>query len=171
MDSFAASVCKGLSVKRIKLSFPFVIAGYFGFFQSIMPLIGFLLGVSFKSIVISLAHWITFTLLLFIGSKMIIDSIHNKNNDINEKNSTKSMILLGIATSLDALGIGVTFSFFQINIILAVFIIGLITFFLCFLGVLIGYKFGNKLQNRTQIIGGIILIIIGIKVLLEHYIT
>lgn len=171
MDAFAVSVCKGLSIKKIKISSLFIIASYFGIFQAVMPLIGFFLGMSFQSIVMSIAHWITFILLLLIGSNMIKDSIQNKNINVNEKIDIKSMILLGIATSLDALAVGITFSFFQVNILLNVLIIGLITFMLCVAGVWIGYKFGNKLKNKAQIVGGIILITIGIKVLIEHYLA
>lgn len=169
MDAFAVSVCKGLSIKKLKLIFAFAIAICFGFFQSLMPLIGYYLGNTFQSIIISISHWLTFLLLTLIGINMIKDSINQENNSNLEEFTIGNTLLLGIATSLDALAVGITFSLFQTNIFLVITIIGIITFVLCFCGVWIGNHFGNKLQAKAEITGGIILIGIGIKILMEHF--
>jgi len=164
MDAFAVAVSKGLSMEKgYKNSLK--IGLYFGFFQAFMPLIGYFLGLSFDHIVTKLDHYIAFTLLTIIGLSMILES----NEDvIDNKIDFKTMILLSIATSIDALAVGVTFAFLNVNIIFAIFIIGIITFVICVFGVLIGNKFGKFLKNKAQIFGGIILILTGLKILLEH---
>lgn len=168
MDAFAVSVCKGLSMKKLQLKKAFIIALYFGLFQAIMPAIGYLLGSTFESLVTSIDHWVAFILLGLIGRNMIKESFNKEDDKKNDSVDFKNMIVLAIATSIDALAIGITFAFFKINLLLAICIIGVITFGLSLLGVKIGNKFGDKFQNKAEIMGGIILIIIGLKILLEH---
>lgn len=168
MDAFAVSICKGLSMKKLEWKKAFIIALYFGVFQAIMPVIGYFLGTSFQSLVTNIDHWIAFILLTIIGGNMIKESFDDENEKRNDKIDFKTMIILAIATSIDALAVGITFAFFQTNIILAVAIIGAITFFISIFGVKIGNKFGDKFQNKAEMFGGIILILIGLKILLEH---
>ena len=168
MDAFAVSICKGLSMKKINWKSTIIIAIYFGLFQAIMPVFGYLLGSSFSVIVQKLDHWIAFILLAIIGGNMIKESKDDEAEKRNDKVDFKTMIILAIATSIDALAVGVTFAFFKVNIILSISIIGLITFILSFVGVIIGNKFGDKFQNKAELTGGVILIIIGLKILLEH---
>ena len=168
MDAFAVSVCKGLSIKKFKWKNAIIIAGYFGCFQGIMPLIGYFLGASFSNLVEYIDHWIAFFLLLIIGGKMVKESADDDLEKNNDNIDFKTMTLLGIATSIDALAIGVTFAFLKTNILRAVFLIGIITFVLSFLGVKIGNRFGDKLQKKAELMGGVVLILIGIKILLEH---
>lgn len=166
MDAFAVSICKGLSMK--KLNYKTLIIGlYFGLFQALMPLIGYLLGTSFESLITKIDHWIAFALLSIIGINMIVE-IFEKEEEKDDKVNFKTMIPLAIATSIDALAIGITLAFLNTNIILPVIIIGLVTLILSIIGVIIGYKFGHKFEKQSQIIGGIILIVIGLKILLEH---
>ena len=168
MDAFAVSICKGLSMKKINWRNAMIIALYFGLFQAGMPVLGYALGSAFSSFVQSVDHWIAFILLAIIGGNMIKDSTDDEVEKRNDKVDAKTMIVLAIATSIDALAIGVTFAFFEVNLLLAILIIGVITFVLSILGVIIGNKFGDKFQNRAELAGGIILIIIGLKILLEH---
>lgn len=166
MDAFAVSICKGLELKDINYNKSIKIALYFGLFQGLMPLIGYLLGNIFKDVIINLDHWLAFGLLSFIGINLIKDS--NTEIEINDKIDFKSMILLSIATSIDALAVGITLSVLKINIIISVLIITIITFINCFIGTIIGNKLGNKISKSAKIIGGIILIITGLKILIEH---
>ena len=168
MDAFAVSICKGLSMKKMNWKNAIIIALYFGTFQALMPVLGYVLGSAFSSFVQSVDHWIAFILLAVIGGNMIKDSTDDEVEKRNDKVDVKTMIVLAIATSIDALAIGVTFAFFEVNLLLAISIIGIITFTLSTLGVIIGNKFGDKFQNRAELAGGIILIIIGLKILLEH---
>lgn len=168
MDAFAVSVCKGLSMQKIMWKNTIIIACYFGLFQALMPVLGFLLGSSFAVIVKNIDHWIAFILLTIIGGNMIKESRDDEIEKRNDRIDVKTMLVLSIATSIDALAVGITFAFFKINIILAVLIIGIITYILSILGVVIGNKFGDKLQNKAELIGGIILILIGTKILFEH---
>ena len=168
MDAFAVSVCKGLSMKKVKWKNTIIIALYFGFFQAAMPILGYLLGSSLSDFVQKIDHWIAFILLAIIGGNMIKESTDDELEKRNDKIDFKTMIVLAIATSIDALAVGITFAFFNVNLLLAIIIIGIITFVLSIMGVLIGNKFGDKLQNKAEFAGGIILIIIGLKILLEH---
>ena len=168
MDAFAVSVCKGLSMKKMNWKSAIIIALYFGIFQAGMPIIGYFLGTTFSGFVENVDHWIAFILLAIIGVNMIKDSTDDEIEKRNDKIDIKTMIILAIATSIDALAIGVTFAFFETNISLAVTVIGIITFILSLIGVKIGNKFGDKFQNKAELTGGIILIIIGLKILLEH---
>ena len=166
MDAFAVSICKGLMIKNINYNKSIKIALYFGLFQGLMPLIGYLLGNIFKDVIINLDHWLAFGLLTFIGINLIKEN--NTNLNINDKIDFKSMILLSIATSIDALAIGITLSVLKINIIISVLIITIITFINCFIGTIIGNKIGNKINKLAKILGGLILIVIGLKILIEH---
>jgi len=168
MDAFAVAVCKGLAMKKTDWKKAIIIALYFGIFQAIMPTIGYLLGSAFESYITSIDHWIAFILLTLIGGNMIKEAFSQKEEKENDKVDFKSMLVLAIATSIDALAIGVTLAFFDVNLLLAVSMIGIITFGLSILGVKIGNKFGDKFQNKAEIAGGIILIFIGLKILLEH---
>ena len=168
MDAFAISVCKGLSMKKLALKKAIIIALYFGVFQALMPVLGYFLGSTFSLFVQKVDHWIVFSLLVIIGGNMIKSTTDDEKEKINDRIDVKTMVVLAIATSIDALAVGVTFAFFEINLLLAISIIGVVTFSLAILGVVIGNKFGNKFQNKAELAGGIILIIIGLKILLEH---
>lgn len=168
MDAFAVSICKGLSMKKMNWKSAMVIALYFGIFQALMPIIGYFLGTTFSGLVENVDHWIVFILLTIIGGNMIRDSFDDECEKRNDKVDFKTMIILAIATSIDAFAIGVTFAFFKTNIATAVSIIGIVTFILSLIGVKIGNHFGDKFQNKAELTGGIILIIIGTKILLEH---
>ena len=164
MDAFAVSICKGLCISKIKFKKCLLIGLYFGIFQALMPLLGYSFGNSFKDIIINVDHFIILFILVLIGLNMIIE----KDEDVDNDTNFKTMILLSTVTSIDAFAIGITFSFLKINIILSIFIIGLTTFIISSIGVLLGNKIGNKYQRKAKIFGGITLIILGIKILLEH---
>ncbi len=168
MDAFAVSICKGISMSKMNWKKAIIIGLYFGIFQALMPVIGFTLGKTFENLVTSIDHWIAFGLLLIIGIKMIIDAFKEDNISVNDSINWKVMVILAIATSIDALAVGITFAFLQVNLLLAVSIIGIITFILCVIGTKIGNNFGNKFENKAEILGGIVLIFIGVKILLEH---
>lgn len=168
MDAFAVSICKGLSMKKINWKKVFIIGGYFGVFQAIMPIIGYFLGTTFESFVTQIDHWIAFILLAIIGANMIRESFNEECDNCNDRVDFKTMIVLAIATSIDALAIGITFAFFEVNLLVTTLIIGIITFIICLLGTIIGNKFGSKYGSKAELVGGIILILIGIKILLEH---
>lgn len=171
MDAFAVSICKGLSMKKMNYRHAFVIALFFGGFQAIMPFIGWFVGSRFSAYIQTFDHWIAFVLLTLIGGKMIIDAVKEKEQEIieiEEALDLKELFLLAIATSIDALAVGVTFAFLEVAIIPAISIIGIITFVISFAGVMIGNLFGSRFKNKAEIAGGIILILIGLKILLEH---
>ena len=167
MDAFAVAVCKGLSVEKMKRRYPIIAGIYFGCFQAVMPLIGYFLGSSFQSLIENIDHWIAFVLLSAIGANMIRESRH-KAEKIDASFSVKSMIPLGVATSIDALAVGVTFAFLKVQIIPAVSFIGIVTFILSAVGVKLGNVFGEKYKSKAEMTGGIVLILMGIKILLEH---
>lgn len=171
MDAFAVSVCKGLAMKRCTWTKAGVVGLYFGIFQAGMPLIGYYLGVQFKDVITSIDHWIAFILLGIIGVNMIREAFgsgceacaqHDESLDV------KTMVGLAVATSIDALAVGVTFAFLQVAIVPAVSFIGVTTFAISAAGVKIGNIFGAKYKKRAEITGGIILILMGIKILIEH---
>lgn len=168
MDAFAVAVCKGLTMRKLEVKKCAIIGGYFGIFQGLMPLIGFILGISFQKIITQFDHWVAFILLGVIGVNMIKDSFSKESDSLNDKVNFKTMLPLAIATSIDALAIGITFAFLNVNILLAASIITLTTFILSMLGVVIGNKFGKKFEKKAEFAGGIILILIGMKILLEH---
>ncbi len=167
MDAFAVSVCKGLSTRKLKLKHALICGGYFGFFQGFMPLVGYILGVQFKDKIESIDHWIAFILLALIGLNMIKEAFSDEES-CDPDFSFKAMIPLAIATSIDALAIGVTFAFLNVNIISSIIIIGVTTLIISMGGVKIGHVFGMKYKSKAEIAGGIILILMGIKILLEH---
>ena len=167
MDAFAVSICKGMYFFNNKYKKATIIGLYFGIFQMLMPIIGYLIGYKFHDLIVSIDHWIAFILLLIIGIKMIKNALLNENS-IDNSISIKTMFSLSIATSIDALIMGLTLSLFNINIFISVSIIGIITYILSFIGVIIGQKAGEKLGVKSQILGGFILIVIGLKTLFEH---
>lgn len=167
MDAFAASVCRGLKMKRINLGRMAVIALLFGGFQAVMPIIGWMAGKRFEEYIVSADHWIAFILLLLIGGKMIYDSFNNS-DDISDDFNIKELLALAMATSIDALAVGVTFAFMQTDILISASIIGATTFVLSAAGVFIGSRFGAAYKNKALAAGGTILILIGVKILLEH---
>ncbi len=168
MDAFSVSVCKGLSMIKLNWKNAIKISLYFGVFQGIMPIIGYLFGTRFSGFVEDIDHWMIFILLSIIGIYMIKESFSTEEENINESIDARTMHILAVATSIDALAVGITFAFFDINILLSIIIIGVITFCLSLTGVKIGNKFGDKFQNKSKLTGGIVLIIIGLKILLEH---
>ena len=167
MDAFAVSICKGLSIKKINYKKYFIIAMYFSLFQMIMPLIGYFLGSTFESMIVSVDHWIAFIMLFIIGLNMIIESFNN-NEEFNSNIDLKTMLPLAIATSIDALAVGITFAFLRVNLLLSIITIGVVTFIITFMGTIIGNKVGSKFENVSTILGGLILIFIGLKILFEH---
>lgn len=171
MDAFAVSICKGLKMQRFNVRHAGVIALAFGGFQALMPVIGWFLGKQFESYITGIDHWIAFALLAVIGGKMAVESFKKEEEDSsneNEKLDVKELLVLAVATSIDALAVGITFAFLQVGIVPAVSLIGVITFVLSAVGVFIGHKFGAKFKSKAELAGGIILILIGLKILLEH---
>ena len=161
MDAFAVAVCKGLNMKKINYKQAIIIALFFGGFQGLMPLIGWILGKQFESYITSIDHWIAFGLLAFIGVQMIMEAI--KGDDEEEDQSSELRI-----KELIALAVGITFAFLQVSIIPSICLIGIITFVLSIIGVIIGNKFGTKYKSKAELAGGIVLVLIGLKILLEH---
>lgn len=174
MDAFAVAICKGLAMRQVNKKQMFVIALFFGGFQALMPLIGFFLGSAFSEKIVAYDHWIAFILLLYIGGKMLIDAIKewkdvDKVEELDPPLDLKELTLLAIATSIDALACGVTFSFEKdFNILQAICIIGITTFIISSGGVYVGNIFGGKYKAKAQLVGGCILIFLGVKILLEH---
>ncbi len=168
MDAFAVAVCKGLSMKEFKLNKCLIIAGYFGIFQGLMPIIGYILGVSFQDIITRFDHWVAFILLGIIGLNMIKESFSKETDSITDKVDFKTMFPLAIATSIDALAVGITFAFLKVNVLTSALVITITTFILAIIGVTIGNKFGSKYEHKAEFIGGLILVIMGLKILLEH---
>lgn len=171
MDAFAASVCKGLNMKgRTNYVHAAIIALFFGGFQALMPLAGYILGMNFRQYITKYDHWTAFALLAFIGGKMIYEAIKGGEDDscCSGKLDIKELLILSVATSIDALAVGITFAFLQVKISLAAAVIGTTTFVLSFAGVVIGNKFGSRYKNKAELAGGVILIIMGVKILLEH---
>lgn len=172
MDAFAAAVCKGLSMRKVDFKNILIIGLFFGGFQAIMPVIGYFLGKQFEEYIVSIDHWVAFVLLLFIGGKMIIEVVKDKDAECatcsEEKLQIKEILILAIATSIDALAVGISFAFLRVDITVAALTIGVTTLILSALGVIIGKTFGAKYKNKATVAGGIILILIGTKILLEH---
>lgn len=169
MDAFAVSISGGISIKKVTLKDSLIIATFFGGFQFIMPLLGWSSGLFFRDFIISFDHWIAFGLLGLIGGKMIYESFQNDEEEEGTDFRNLSVLLtLAIATSIDALAIGLTFSVIKTPIVEASIIIGIITFLICLFGVFVGNKFGHLFEKQAETIGGIILIGIGVKILIEH---
>lgn len=173
MDAFAVAVCKGLSMRKINYSHTLLIALFFGGFQALMPLIGWYLGDTFEKYINAVDHWIAFGLLAFIGGKMAIEAItekeENKQKKENKPFSVPELTVLALATSIDALAVGIVFALtpMETNIWSAIAVIGCTTFVLSVIGVAVGNKFGSKYQSRAELVGGVVLIFLGIKILLE----
>lgn len=168
MDAFAVAICKGLSMKRLNWGQGAVVALFFGGFQAMMPLLGWLLGRQFEQYITSVDHWIAFLLLGYIGGKMIWDAFHEEGDACPAGFDLKELLMLSVATSIDALAVGVTFAFLQVHILPAVALIGCTTFALSLAGVWIGCRFGSRWKNKATLLGGVILCLIGLKILLEH---
>lgn len=172
MDAFAVSMAKGLCMPKVRYGQAAIIALFFGVFQAGMPLIGWFLGSQFEGIISPVDHWVAFALLCFIGGKMIYGAIKNDGSqevcDTGEKLDYGNLLLMSVATSVDALAVGITLAFLNVPILLAVTLIGGITFVLSFVGVLIGHQFGIRYKTKAEIAGGAVLILIGLKILLEH---
>ena len=186
MDAFAVSICKGLSMKKIDYRYALVIAAFFGGFQALMPLIGWALGSQFERFITPIDHWIAFVLLAFIGGKMLLDAFRGGEAEAEAECSAagdsadgsesggrskidyKELLMLAVATSIDALAVGITFAFLGVNIWVAIAVIGVTTFVISFFGVVVGNQFGSRFEKPATIVGGVVLILIGLKVLLEH---
>ena len=168
MDAFAVSVCKGLAMPKCTFKKAAIVGLWFGGFQALMPAIGYVLGAQFQEAIASIDHWIAFVLLALIGGNMIHEALDNDEEEADASLDVKTIFLLAVATSIDALAIGITFAFLKVNIIPAVCFIGIVTFIISFAGVKIGNVFGARYKNKAEIVGGIILILLGLKILLEH---
>ena len=173
MDAFAVSVCKGLGMSRLNIRQATIISLFFGGFQALMPLIGWALGTQLADFITPIDHWIAFILLALIGGKMLFDAFRGDDEgEAGEPKDTrldlKELLMLAIATSIDALAVGITFAFLQVAIVPSVAIIGVVTFVLSFVGVAVGHFFGARFEKPATIVGGAVLILIGVKTLLEH---
>lgn len=169
MDAFAVAICKGLSMNKMNRKKAIIIGLWFGIFQGGMPVIGYFLGNTFEDFINSIDHLIAFILLVGIGVNMLKEALAEETSNLNDSINFKVMFILAVATSIDALTIGITFAFFDVNIVAAMWMIGSVTFIISVLGVKLGNKFGDKYQKKAQSAGGIILIGLGIKNLLEHF--
>ena len=174
MDAFAVSVCKGLGMSKLNWKHALVIALFFGAFQGIMPVIGWALGTQFEGYITSIDHWIAFVLLAFIGAKMLWDAFHEDDECVEcaegeqARLDVKELVMLAVATSIDALAVGITFAFLRVDIVWAALTIAVTTFVLSFIGVATCNQFGSRFRKPATIAGGIVLILIGLKILLEH---
>ena len=168
MDAFAVSICKGLSVPKLQAKHCLICGVYFGGFQALMPLIGWALGIRFQSMITNIDHWIAFVLLAVIGANMIKESFSKEEECPDASFGFKTMLTLAVATSIDALAVGVTVAFLDVSIVPAVLLIGATTFVCSAVGVKIGNVFGNRFQSKAEFLGGLVLIAIGLKILIEH---
>ena len=168
MDAFAVSVCKGLSIRKLKLGQALIVGVWFGAFQALMPVIGWLLGSAFTDLIESVDHWIAFVLLSLIGGNMIRESFGREEEDSDPSLAPATMLLLAVATSIDALAVGITFAFLRVDILPAVTLIGVCTFLISAAGVKIGNVFGARYKSKAELAGGAVLVLIGVKILLEH---
>ena len=173
MDAFAVSVCKGLAMRKVNKKQAIVIGLFFGGFQALMPLLGWTLGIQFEQYITSIDHWIAFILLGFIGGKMIVEAVKPDDESVEVKEmdpplNIKEMFVLAIATSIDALAVGITFAFLDYPIVESIIIIGITTFVISIIGVYIGNFFGSMYNKKAELAGGIILVLLGVKILLEH---
>lgn len=173
MDAFAVSICKGLGMRRLNMRQALVIGLFFGGFQALMPLIGWALGTQLADFITPIDHWIAFILLVLIGGKMLIDAFSggDEQEAADPKDvrlDLKELLMLAIATSVDALAVGITFAFLGVNIVVAIAVIGVTTFVLSVVGVAVGHAFGARYEKGATIVGGIVLILFGCKILLEH---
>lgn len=167
MDAFAVAICKGLSVQKLKPQHMLIVGLYFGGFQALMPTLGYLLGIQFEKYITAVDHWIAFILLVIIGVNMILESRHPAEEQAPDF-GVKTMLTMAVATSIDAFAVGISFAFLQVDIVPAVSFIGVTTFILSAIGVKIGNVFGAKYKSKAELVGGIILIAMGVKILLDH---
>ena len=168
MDAFAVSICKGLSVKKVSAKHVLTVGVYFGGFQALMPTLGFLLGYKFESFITNIDHWIAFVLLAIIGGNMIREALGKDEDEENDDFSVRAMLPLAVATSIDALTVGISFAFLGVDIVTAALLIGATTFVLSGVGIFVGNIFGSKYKSKAELAGGVVLILIGLKILLEH---
>lgn len=168
MDAFAVSICKGLSMKKLQLKGMVIVGAWFGGFQALMPLIGYLLGTTFEGYIKALDHWVAFILLGIIGFNMIREAFSKEEENTSDSIGVKEMLVMAVATSIDALAVGITFAFLDVKVSIAVAFIGITTFLLSAVGVYVGSCFGAKFKSKAEIAGGTILIFLGTKILLEH---
>ena len=173
MDAFAVSVCKGLGMRKLNKKQALIIGLYFGGFQALMPFVGWLLGSQFQKYITSIDHWIAFILLGFIGGKMMIEAVREWNEEevvdvMDAPTDHKNMLVLAVATSIDALAVGITFAFLGTPIVEAITIIGITTMVISIAGVVVGNFFGSRYKSKAEFIGGLILVLLGLKILLEH---
>lgn len=169
MDAFAVSVCKGLALKKVSLRHMCIVGAWFGGFQALMPSLGYLLGSRFEQYITAIDHWIAFVLLVLIGANMIREALSKEEaEEANASLAFKTMLLMAVATSIDALAVGITFAFLSVHIVPAALTIGATTFLLSAAGVKVGSVFGLRYKKRAEIAGGVILCLLGIKILLEH---
>lgn len=168
MDAFAVSVCKGLSMQKMSIKKAVVVGLWFGSFQALMPLLGYLLGRNFSRQIESIDHWIAFGLLAIIGGNMIREALSENKDEVDASMKVKDMFILAIATSIDALAVGISLACIQVDIVPAISFIGIVTFGLSMVGVKVGTVFGARYESKAEFAGGLILILLGIKILLEH---
>ncbi|MBO6054482.1 MAG: manganese efflux pump [Oscillospiraceae bacterium] len=169
MDAFAVSICKGLAVRKVKLKHALICGAWFGVFQALMPALGYLLASTFSRHIQSIDHWVAFGLLSIIGGNMIREALSKKEEEPADASfKAGAMFLLAVATSIDALAVGVSFAFLEIRILMPVLLIGAITFVISAAGVKVGSVFGTKFEKKAELLGGVVLIILGVKILLEH---
>lgn len=171
MDAFAVSICKGLSMQTLNRRHALIIGLYFGGFQALMPLIGYFLGLRFQEAITAYDHWIAFGLLALIGGNMIKESLGPDQDSCDASVAWRDMVVLAVATSIDALAVGVTFGFLKVQILPAVSFIGIVTFFLSVVGVKVGTVFGSRYQSKAEFAGGLILVAMGLKILAEHLLS
>ena len=173
MDAFAVSICKGLGMRKVNKKQALVIGLFFGGFQALMPLVGWILGIQFQKYITSIDHWIAFILLGFIGGKMILEAVKEWNEEdiVEVKDQSldhRNMFVLAVATSIDALAVGITFAFLDYPIVEAITVIGITTFVISIGGVYVGNFFGNKYEKKAEFVGGLILVLLGVRILLTH---
>ena len=172
MDAFAVSICKGLGMKKVNLKVAFALALFFGGFQALMPLIGWALGSQFLWLILPIDHWIAFVLLAVIGGKMLWEALHDEEGEDDGKPADKidlgEFFILAVATSIDALAVGISFAALAVDIVPSILIIGVVTFCFTIAGVFVGNFFGSRYEKPASIVGGVVLILIGLKILLEH---
>jgi len=169
MDAFAVAICIGLSYARVHVKTAVIVGLYFATFQAIMPLIGYMIAILFADMIIMVDHWIAFGLLCFLGAKMIVSSFKKEREPFKQFTLVPSRMLpLAVATSIDALAIGISFAFLHVNVVSAVLLIGSITFVISIMGVKIGSIFGGRFKSKAELVGGVILVLIGLKILLSH---
>ena len=169
MDAFAVSICKGLAMRRMNYKKAIIIAAFFGVFQALMPALGYVLGTTFANKIAAIDHWIAFILLALIGANMIKEALSSDDDECQDDSlRLGDLIMVSIATSIDALAVGITFAFFNVSLLLSVSMIGIITFIICVIGVKVGNVFGEKYKSKAELAGGLILIVMGAKILIDH---